>query len=60
MHGMRNPSHEEILRVHKYECSIRDHTWEIISTLGVGPVSLVCSHCGEYLDVDNPRKHEIP
>jgi len=50
---MTTPSPDEILRVHRHECSLRGHSWtSFIEVEGLeDPVRIVCGNCGRSCEV---------
>lgn len=41
------PTEDEVARVRRFECASNGHSWDILSTVGEGPVAVICGHCGE-------------
>lgn len=47
---------EEIQRVRKHECSMRGHSFDVITTTGsLDPKQIICSNCGDSWQVQPPH-----
>ncbi len=33
------------------DCRLHGHSWDVVEALGVGPIAVVCSRCGEHREV---------
>ena len=51
----RNPTPDQVARVRRFECATNGHSWDILSTLGDGPVAVICGHCGEDSGLRRPE-----
>lgn len=40
------PTPEELQKVRAYECSMTNHSWEVLEDMR-GPTAVLCSNCGE-------------
>lgn len=51
------PSREDVLRVRRWECDQRGHTWRVIEELGSRvPKAIVCMHCGAHHKIEQGQE----
>lgn len=52
MTAERPPTHDEIQRVRRFDCSVRGHSFDVVMVMGSSdPQIIVCHNCGETWNV---------
>lgn len=49
---------EIVQRAHEIECLRRGHTWSVIEEVAIGPVRVICGHCGADSGLARPSARD--